>query len=293
MIRCAWNEAKALADIAALDANWIQKAATRTAALTAAGRFNETSSIWSTVKEVFMRLQLDKCAFCERQFENPDYGRIEFDLEHFRPKSAVDAWPDAKLHPTLSYAFPTGIAGAGGYYWLAYELSNYAASCKVCNSTFKSSYFPIAGDRCTAPSGDLTSEAPYLCYPIGDGDTDPEKLIGFVATTAVPVGKTKAAKLRGRVIIDFFGLNARLQLHRERARMIALFGGALAARHDARATPTDLLLLGKLKAANLPHANCLRSFERLWRRDPAQARQTYDACVAYAVSDGTSPPQVP
>jgi hypothetical protein len=43
--------------------------------------------------------------------------------------------------------------------------------------------------------------------------------------------------LRGQIIIDFFGLNAREQLHRDRARMITVFSPALLAQQQGQARP--------------------------------------------------------
>lgn len=272
---------------------WRAKATTRTTKLLKAGRFDEKTSIWADVKEVFMRLQCNKCAFCERQFETPDYGRIEFDLEHFRPKSSVQPWPDATRHAGLQYPFATGAESPGGYYWLAYDLRNYAASCKVCNTTFKSNWFPVGGARATQPGQPLADEQAWLCHPLDAGDADPEGLVTFVATTAVPAGATERDRRRGQVIIDFFGLNRRQQLHRERARMIALFGGALAARHAGQMGPEDAQLLARLGAPTLPHAACLRAFERSWHTDPALAQRIHAACRAYAVDDGSAPPPQP
>ena len=82
-----------------------------------------------------MELQRHKCVFCERQL---GHGAIEHDLEHFRPKGSTAPWSPMAL--------PTHGVGAGraeGYWWLSYDLGNYAASCKFCNSTLKSNRFPI------------------------------------------------------------------------------------------------------------------------------------------------------
>ena len=290
MIRYEFQRASVEAEVLAADARWFRKAQLRTSRFVSAGKFAEKSSIWSTVKPSYMRLQKNKCIFCERQFENPDYGTIEFDLEHFRPKSRVSIWPDATRHAHLNYPFATGADFQPGYFWLAYSLENYAASCKVCNSTFKLNYFPVSAARATSPTDDLQAEQPYLCYPLGDADVDPASLVSFVATTAVPVLTTEASRRRGQVIIDFFGLNSRLQLHRERARMISLFGAALAARHGGSPSPADQELLSKLHSPALPHANCLRAHESTWTTNPALASRIYQTCRGYAVSDSQAAP---
>jgi len=41
---------------------WLRRAADRTRMIREEGRYDETSSIWSEVKAVYMRLQGNKCA---------------------------------------------------------------------------------------------------------------------------------------------------------------------------------------------------------------------------------------
>ena len=65
---------------------WIDRAQERTATFAALGRYEESSSIWSEIKRVYMELQAFKCGFCERRLENSRFGNIEHDVEHFRPK---------------------------------------------------------------------------------------------------------------------------------------------------------------------------------------------------------------
>lgn len=290
MIRYAATSAELEAAATAIDARWLRKAAARTGRLTRAGTYAEASSIWSVVKPVFIDLQRNKCAFCERQFESVEYGRIEYDLEHFRPKSAVSAWPDPVRHPKLGYAFGTGTAG-NGYHWLAYELGNYAAACKICNSIFKLDYFPVEGvrGRPGQSPNDLAEELHLLCNPIGECDDDPEGLVTFVATTARPVHTEGRPSRRGRVIIDLFGLNAREDLHRDRARMIALVGPALIAVADGRADATDRQLIQLADSPRMPHANCVRSFKRLWADDQELAREAYRLCRLYGLEEPGAP----
>ncbi|MGY3572933.1 hypothetical protein [Bradyrhizobium sp. USDA 4504] len=275
-----------------VDPNWRKNAATRTKKLLKAKKFDDQSSIWSAVKPVFIELQHRKCVFCERQLEGLEYGRIEFDIEHFRPKSSVKSWPPKGWN--RQYSIPMGAESRSGYYWLAYDLLNYAASCKVCNSPLKANYFPIAGKRIKArtTAAKLKRELPYLCYPLGSQDDDPETLVTFIATTAVPAAAAGHNRLRGEVIIDFFQLNDRLQLHRERARMISLMGNALKsiAAADADA-PSSRQIEKSLLHASIPHAACLRAYHRLWSGDNALARKVHAACQQYAVGmEDAKPP---
>lgn len=294
MIRYPCDQARLEADIRAEDARWFEKAKKRAESLVRLGCYDEKSSIWSSAKPAFMQLQMNKCVYCERQFENKEFGAIEFDLEHFRPKGAVKVWPDPQVHPNLSYGIHTGHASGTGYYWLAYDLQNYAASCKVCNTIFKLDYFPVSHARgsATHPVAALASEKPFLCYPIGTIDDDPEDLVTFRVTTAVPAQKSGHGRQRGRIIIDFFGLNDREVLHRERARMISIFGGALLAESKGHATSHDKQLISKMGSSMLPHSACLRAFRKFWAANATLAEEAYQLCREYAVSDAVaSPPQ--
>lgn len=278
MIRHALDPALLRADIEREDANWFTKAATRIQTFIGLGYFEEASSIWSKAKPAFMILQSNKCAFCERPFTGPDESRIEMDLEHFRPKGAVAGWtPPEEGRP---YAGLLGSPSSNGYYWLAYDTANYAAACKICNSEYKKAFFPIAGPRCDDPNdtAGLAQELPYLVYPIGTQDDDPEDLITFTGTIARPVEANGRRHARAELMIDFFGLNTRDQLHIQRAETIERFGRALIAVADGSAAQADHTYVALIGNPLIPHAACLRAFKKLWDADEAGARRLYDAC---------------
>ena len=295
MIRYAAGPSDLDDEVRRVAPTWERRAKARATKIAKAGRYEEKAAIWSEVKPAFMRLQHSKCAFCERKFEDPQYSAIEFDVEHFRPKSAVVAWPDPVRHPRLAYTFPTGGAHREGYYWLAYDIRNYAAACKVCNTILKLNYFPIAGRRgnAVATVAELASEGSLLCYPIGDLDDDPEDVITFEATTAVPATHGGHARDRATMTIDFFELNLRDQLHRERAQWISLFAPALRAVSDGRASVEDRAVAARIGDARLPHAGCMRAFQRMWQADRALAERVAKACKAFwASDDGMKPPRI-
>ncbi|WP_144579262.1 hypothetical protein [Agrobacterium sp. DE0009] len=289
MIRHQFDIAAVEEAVAELDANWLNKARKRTAKFIAQKAYEEASSIWSTVKPVYMRLQHDKCVFCEQRLEGGAYGPVTWDLEHFRPKSNVDIWPDPTRHSDLIYT-NIGTASANGYYWLAYELRNYAASCKVCNSIFKLNWFPIAAVRALSETDAVDQEQAFLCYPLGEGDLDPEELITFTLTTAVPTHREGPLNLRGRIIIDFFGLNKRDTLHRDRAQMIGSIGMLLEERDRGTASAEKLAAIEQLNGPHVPHAACVRAFKRLWEVDAVAARRGYEMCLAYGFDLSRAPP---
>ena len=118
----------------------------------------------SEVKKALEKLFRNKCAYCESPLPETDW-----DVEHFRPKNAVEEVPD---HP--------------GYYWLAYVWSNLYPSCVSCNqirrdqATWeqpqegetggKGTQFPLADEttRAWSPDDDLMNESRLLLDPCSD-----------------------------------------------------------------------------------------------------------------------------
>ncbi|RYZ86423.1 MAG: hypothetical protein EOP06_14505 [Proteobacteria bacterium] len=292
MIRYPWNDEAVEQAISLIDQNWLGKAAERTDALIRLGRYEEKSSIWSKVKPVYMKLQQNKCIYCEQQMEGGTYGPIEWDLEHFRPKSNVEPWPNTTRHPEVTYDIPLGDASLAGYYWLAYDLHNYAASCKVCNTIFKLNFFPTLNERAQVQRTDenLRGEGSLLCYPLGERDEDPENLITYTLTMAIPKYQNGPENLRARVIIDFFGLNRRDYLHKQRAQMIGAVGTLLAERDRGEMSEVIMAELACMERSHIPHAACVRAFIRLWQTDKDIARLGYVQCRRYGFDPELAPP---
>lgn len=122
----------------------------------------------SKVRDKLNLVYHGKCAYCET------FTKAE--IEHYRPKKAVDEAPDHN-----------------GYYWLCYEWSNLIPSCHDCNTSGgKGNKFPIEGNRVMAPSFRLDrslatsdnvangpvliSEQPLLLHPEVD---DPATFFNF------------------------------------------------------------------------------------------------------------------
>lgn len=96
-------------------------------AFSAAGTFSFKTTVWKAAKNQLKRETHGKCAYCEAPTSAVAHG----DVEHFRPKSV--------------------------YWWLAYCYENYTYSCQICNQTYKSDSFPIAGSAMV--HGDLAQVA--------------------------------------------------------------------------------------------------------------------------------------
>lgn len=74
--------------------------------------------------------------------------------------------------------------------------------------------------------------------------------------------------------------------------MITVFGPALLAQQQGQASASDLDLIARIDSPNLQHANCLRAFKRLWTSDATMARQVFEQCRVYMLSElGTPLPQ--
>lgn len=287
MIRYDISQEDLHAAIEQMSPRWLEQAAERTAAYDDAKRYvKPPSDIWTEVKRVYMGLQRHKCGYCERRLEHSEVGNSEFDVEHFRPKSMVTSWPPAsRTDRGADFDFPLGTTSKEvGYYLLPHNPDNYLVSCKTCNSSFKGTAFPVAGDRqIDLPHPRTPVEQAYLCYPLGSFDADPEELITFHGYVPVPTASEPHARRRGQVIIRFFDLDVREGLIYERSLVIT--GLFLALSVPQTATPMERLVADSVIAAatstQAPHTNCARSFVRSWEQSVALAETFADAAMQY------------
>jgi hypothetical protein len=294
MIRYRYTERQLKADILADDVakgrrnGWLNSAKRATALLRKNPKKKPRPN-WSKVKSVYTRRQHGKCAFCERLLGEHELASVEFDVEHFRPKNAVMPWPPQETIDELALPrdFPRSPGSGPGYRLLAYHHLNYASSCKTCNSRLKGSYFPIAGRhrfRGTDPVRLQRTERPYLVYPLGDFDDDPEDLISFQGFLAVPSKASHSTyqRDRARVTIAFFRLNEeRDDLILLRAKQLEDVLTKIEAMEFSRSRRKraeyweDLQRLGH---ESHHHAGCVRALLRLYgkpsdRPAPASRRQ--------------------
>lgn len=197
------------------------------------------------VKRRLEELFHGKCAYCESFYAS----QAPVDVEHYRPKGAVEGEPN---HP--------------GYWWLGMEWTNLLPSCLDCNrrrkqlapeavsslsllykatQSGKKDSFPIEGARADNEGATLALEQPilldptrddpnaHLAYwlgdgaagglvlpkPVGVGTITPQ--IAAVGTAPQVAAQAAAANLsvRGAVSIQVYGLN-RVRLVQERARLV-------------------------------------------------------------------------
>jgi hypothetical protein len=158
--------------------------------------------IWKDFKAYFSYAQFGKCGFCESPIVNTYPG----DVEHYRPKSAISALRgdvDALGQQQEALGGITGRlthpVSAIGYYWLAYEWSNYLLACSICNG-LKGTIFPVKNDpRIVPPLKNNFSEEPLLLNPF-------EKKLPASHLKFQPNGFVQSKTLCGRATIETCGL---------------------------------------------------------------------------------------
>ena len=125
-------------------------------------RFIERNSeIWQSVKSELERISHNKCWYCE--VKSP---RADFHIDHHRPKNRVKN-PDGTEEP--------------GYWWLAFDPTNFRIACSYCNCPHtgedgfvkgKSDQFPLpeGSIRASSPNSNLNDENPILLDPTNPSD---------------------------------------------------------------------------------------------------------------------------
>jgi hypothetical protein len=169
-------------------------------------RHNFNSNLYGNefIKEHLLTFFHGKCGYCEdfmgnvKIEEKPDW---DWQIEHYRPKAQV-------------FEDPTH----GGYYWLAYECTNFLIVCPICNGLRrKADKFPIAigttrlvdshfiensslqTDVCSLFHPIFKNEKPLLINPVVD---KPKDFIQFF-----PDGTIKGKNERGHESIKIYGLD--------------------------------------------------------------------------------------
>lgn len=141
----------------------------------------KSHSSWGWLKKWLLSLSNEKCWYCEAK--SP---RASFDVDHFRPKLGI----------TVDLV---ALGGHPGYYWLAYEWTNFRVSCQRCNrpekddrgiNRGKANEFPIENEavRCRQPDDDKALEVPRFLDPCNRQDCEllAQGIDGEVKPAAAP-----------------------------------------------------------------------------------------------------------
>jgi hypothetical protein len=144
------------------DTVWTDQAKILTEALVAAAQDKATRDtiidtndlVWKRLRDWLLRLSYDKCWYSESR----DFFSV-LEVEHYRPKKRCKRVARGLFED--------------GYWWLAFEWSNYRLCGKVGNAK-KGDFFPLAASSPTATYGGLSilNEIPLLLDPACPGDPD-------------------------------------------------------------------------------------------------------------------------
>lgn len=161
--RAAGKVSKSAAKVAA--AEEAAKKAAKKAAAKAAKEKISFKNAWKWYKGVYSEVQFGKCGFCESDVTKTGFG----DVEHYRPKGEVWEFTQEGRRRVRR------VLCAFGYWWLAYDWSNYLFACARCNQKFKGSYFPVKESERRLPpnpkpSRKFPSETPLLLNPYDTAD---------------------------------------------------------------------------------------------------------------------------
>ncbi len=165
------------------------------------------------VRAALEELFYDKCAYCET-----DVSRMDWNVEHFRPKSRV---AERKDHP--------------GYYWLTYEWTNLYPACTFCNqrrkdkprwgdlkyagAAGKMDQFPLENEETRAMShqADVNQELTLLVDPCNDS---PEEYLSYDGLgRIIALDNALKKKSRGQATINVFNLWPRRLRSRRKKRI--------------------------------------------------------------------------
>lgn len=297
MIRIQVTPKRLIELINAEDAGWIKAAKERTRQYKAARKYTGGPDFWGRIKRVYIQLQHEKCAYCETKLQGSELASKVHEVEHFRPKSSIKAWPDRKRSYWKDFpaGITTGAADPKGYYLLAYHPFNYAIACTRCNSTLKSNYFPIRGKRKVTladPSQDAAEDC-LLVYPLSTIADNPKTLITFDGVLAVPCHPSGKKNERAVATIWFFQLNHE-DLTTRRAEMLVPLWNML--EHLRKITDADERkatedFIAQTCGARGQFSACMSAFRALYEQDRKRARAKFtEALKIWERSMGTPPP---
>lgn len=204
------------------------------------------SDIYCALKECLKRYFLEKCAYCESEFDAVAWG----DVEHYRPKRGVT---EDLNHP--------------GYYWLTYCESNLMPSCQKCNQgKGKRNHFPISGLRAAQPEHDIRLEKPLLLNPYEECDCGSDAchvsyVFEYSGWEVLATGRVEGLTDRGKESVKLYDLNRKSLVRRRRRNQVQ----AMKALRLAAVTPPALAAEWMmLFSEDQEHASAVRAACKAW-----------------------------
>ncbi len=171
----------------------------------------EFDDLWKHFKSHFEVAQHEKCFFCEGLVTATQDG----DVEHFFPKAGITTL--GPWHET-GKGSKTKKLSERGYWWLAYEWTNYSLACQKCNQRNKGNHFPTSPE--IGEEGPSINDNRIRLLLNAFDDVVEESLSFNQSGFAVPLDD------RGRMTIRVCGLN-RSALVSSRFKQLRLVQGKL------------------------------------------------------------------
>lgn len=154
------------------------------------GFIRKNSHIWQCLKQEMEIVSYNKCWYCESK-----NVRGDLHVDHYRPKTTK-----------------------GGYWWLAFDHSNFRLACSYCNSPHtgpdrvtrgKSRQFPLLDEtrRASSPRSNIADEMPFLLDPTNP--IDPPLLWFLDDGRSIPRNSKDSGFLyqKARTTINILNLN--------------------------------------------------------------------------------------
>ena len=110
---------------------------------------DKNSALWGKIKSHLLALSHNKCWYSEAKESFSHYH-----VDHFRPKK---------------HSYNINHEDEGGYWWLAFEWTNYRITGSVGNSK-KGDRFSVRANKVRNQGGDINLEVTYFLDPIDEED---------------------------------------------------------------------------------------------------------------------------
>jgi hypothetical protein len=147
-------------------------AAVKTIANNRPPQSKEFADVWGKYEADFIGAQFDKCGYCELPL-----AAHPGDVEHFSPKAELQSEPANEKDWGQEGKGDYSVVGRRlppfsdyGYWWRAYEWTNYLVACNRCNTGWKRNLFPVGDVPRLKPPAMGKAEIELLLNPFRGED---------------------------------------------------------------------------------------------------------------------------